>query len=171
LSCYHVQEEVLEEDDPRNIQIEELEGEREVEGPPLESEVIVEPIKVKKVNIGTVENPKMASIGDYWDEKIVEIITELLREYNDLFPTMFTEIKGIAGELGEMKIPLRAKARSIRHRTYRLNLIYKQKVKVEIDRMLEAGIIEPEEESEWKLNMCSYMNYSLHPSWMRCWRT
>jgi hypothetical protein len=93
---------------------------------------------VNKVNIGTVENPKMASIGDYWDEKTVESITELLREYNDLFPTTFTEMKGIAGELGEMKIPLRAEARPIRQRPYRLNPIYKQKVKAEIDRMLEA---------------------------------
>jgi hypothetical protein len=56
-------------------QIEEAEGKREVEGPPLESEVIVVLIKEKKVKIGTVENPKMASIGDYCDEKIVEIIT------------------------------------------------------------------------------------------------
>jgi hypothetical protein len=39
-----------------------------VEGPPLESEVISAPIKVKKVNIGIIEQPKMASIGDYWDE-------------------------------------------------------------------------------------------------------
>jgi hypothetical protein len=37
-----------------------------------------------------MENPKMASIGDYWDEKTVEIIIELLCEYNDLFPTTFT---------------------------------------------------------------------------------
>jgi hypothetical protein len=97
LSCYHVQEEAPDEDDPRNIQITEVEGEREVEGPPLESEVFVVSIKVKKVNIGTTENPKMASIGDYWDEKTVESITELLREYNDLFPTTFMEMKGIEG--------------------------------------------------------------------------
>jgi hypothetical protein len=58
-------------------------------------------------------------------------------------------MKGIAGEVGEMKIPLRAKARPIRQRPYRLNPIYKQKVKYEIDRMLEAGIIEPMEESKW----------------------
>jgi hypothetical protein len=37
LSCYHVEEEAPDEDDPRNIQITELEGEREVEGPSLES--------------------------------------------------------------------------------------------------------------------------------------
>jgi hypothetical protein len=30
-----------------------------------------------------------------------------------------------------------------------LNLVYKQKVKATIDKMLEAGIIEPVEESEW----------------------
>jgi hypothetical protein len=55
----------------------------------------------------------MASIGDYWDEKIVKSITELLREYNDLFPTTFTKMKGIARELGEMKIPLRPETRPI----------------------------------------------------------
>jgi hypothetical protein len=90
LSCYHVQEEAPDEDDLCDIQIEEVEGEREVECPPLESEVIVVSIKVKKVNIGTMENPKMASIGDYWDEKTVESITELLHKYNVIFPTTFT---------------------------------------------------------------------------------
>ena len=38
-------------------------------------------------------------------------------------------------------------------RPYKLNPIYKQKVKAEIDRMLEAGIIEPIEESKWIILM------------------
>jgi hypothetical protein len=95
-----VQKEALDEDDPHNIQIEEAKGEIYVEGPPIESKVIAAPIKVKKVNIGIVWNSKMACIGDYWDEQTVEIIIELLREYSDLFPTKFTEVKGIAEELG-----------------------------------------------------------------------
>jgi hypothetical protein len=65
LSCYHVQEEAPDRDDPRDIQIEEVEGERDVEGPPIESKFIYAPIKVKKFNIGIAEQPKMASIGDY----------------------------------------------------------------------------------------------------------
>jgi hypothetical protein len=72
-----------------------------------------------------------------------------LREYSDLFPKTFIEMKGIAGELGEMNIPLKYEARSIRQRPYRMNPIYKQKVKEEIDIMLEAGIIEIVEEYEW----------------------
>jgi hypothetical protein len=58
-------------------------------------------------------------------------------------------MKGIARELGEMKIPLKPKSRPIRQRPYRLNPIYKQKVEYEIDRMLEFDIIEPFEELEW----------------------
>ena len=114
LSCYHVQEEAPDEHDPCNIHITEVEGEREVEGPPLQSKVIAAPIKVKKVNIGTVENPKMDSIGYYWDEQIVESITKLLHKQSDLFPTMFTEMKGIAGEIEKMKILLKDEERLIR---------------------------------------------------------
>jgi hypothetical protein len=115
--------------------------------------VISTPIKVNKVNIRTIEHPKMASIGDYWDETTVERITELLCGYNDLFPTTFIEMKGIAGELGEMNIPLRPKARPIRQRPYILSPIYKHKVKEEIDWMLEADIIELVEELEWICSM------------------
>jgi hypothetical protein len=80
---------------------------------------------------------------------MVESIIDLLREYNDLFSTTFTEMKGIEGDLGEMKIPLRVEVRPIKQQPYRLNLIYKQKFKVEIDRMLGVGIIEPVEEFKW----------------------
>jgi hypothetical protein len=56
----------------------------------------------------------MASIRDYWDEQMIERIIELLRQYSDLFPTTFTEMKGIFEDLGEMKIPLILEARLIR---------------------------------------------------------
>jgi hypothetical protein len=83
----------------------------------------------------------------------VERITELLRKYSYLFPTTFSEMKGVAGELGEMKIPLRPNAKPIKQRPYRMNPVYKHKVKEKIDKMLEAGIIEPVEESEWIIPM------------------
>jgi hypothetical protein len=67
-----------------------------------------------KVNIGMTENPKFAQIGDYWSDEIVEKIADLLQEYQDLFPTTFSEMKGIVGDLGEMKIPLKPGAKPVR---------------------------------------------------------
>jgi hypothetical protein len=58
-------------------------------------------------------------------------------------------MKGIKGPMGDMRIPLKLDARLVKQRPYRLNPKYKEKVKIELDKMLEAGIIEPIEESEW----------------------
>ena len=58
-------------------------------------------------------------------------------------------MKGILGDLGEMKIPLKPDAKPVRKRLYRLNPRYKERVKPELDRMVDVRIIEPIEESEW----------------------
>ena len=50
-------------------------------------------------------------------------------------------MKGIVGDLGVMRIPLKVDARPVKQRPYRLNLWYKEKVKDEIDKILAAGII------------------------------
>jgi hypothetical protein len=62
-------------------------------------------------------------------------------------------MKWVAREIEEMKIPLRPDATPIRHKPYRLDPVFKKKVKEEIDKMLEAGIIELVEESEWIIPM------------------
>ena len=80
MECYNfaVDEE---EGDPQNVNILELEGSHDVQGPTLEIPDIIENVKIKKANIGTEENPKVASIGDYWDDEIVGHIADLLQEY------------------------------------------------------------------------------------------
>ena len=94
-----------------------------------------------------VENLKFSNIVDYWDEEIVGKITKLLHEFKDLFLTKFSEIKGLVGYLGEMKITLRPDSKLVKQRPYRLNLSYKEKVKEKLDQILEAGVIELVEES------------------------
>ena len=58
--------------------------------------------------------PKCATIGDYWDEEMVTKVTELLHEYQDLFPTKFSEMKGILGYIGVIKIPLKPDAKPVK---------------------------------------------------------
>ena len=76
-------------------------------------------------------------------------IIELLHEFQDMFSTNFSEMKSIIGDLAEINIPLRPDAKSVKHRPYRLNPHYKEKVKAKLDQMLETCVIEPVEESEW----------------------
>lgn len=58
-------------------------------------------------------------------------------------------MKGIARELGKMKIPLKLGVKLVRQRPYRLNPKYKEKVKAKLDRMIKVSIIEPVAESKW----------------------
>ena len=79
----------------------------------------------------------------------IDKITELLHEYKDFFPTNFIDMNEIKGPMGEMIIPLKPNVKLVKQRLYRLNPKYKGKVKIELDRMMEARIIEPVEESKW----------------------
>lgn len=93
--------------------------------------------------------PKFVKIVDYQYDAMVDNVVELLHEYQDLFPTKFTYLKGIIGDLGVMKITLKPNMNLVNQRPYRLNSKYKEEVHVELDKMLAARIIEPVEESDW----------------------
>jgi hypothetical protein len=47
-------------------------------------------------------------------------------------------MKGMERDLGEMKIPLKLGAKIVQQRPYRLNMRYKEKVKDEIDKILDT---------------------------------
>lgn len=105
LECYNV---TIEEgkEDPRNINIHESEGQCEVRRPKAKVPNILQPLKTKPVNIGSEVQPKFENIGDYWDEDTMEKVVEILWEYQDLFPKKFSDLKGITGDLGIMKMTL-----------------------------------------------------------------
>ena len=54
----------------------------------------------------------------------------------------FEDMKGILGDMGIMRIPLKEGAKPVKKHPYRLNPKYKEKVRKELDKMLVASIIE-----------------------------
>ena len=121
MECYNLSGEPEDDDEFHNINIPNTEGSRDVAAPDVPMDPMTQPLKIKKVNIGTEENPKFANIGDYRDEDTMEKITDLLHEFQDLFSMKLSEMKGIVGDLGEMKIPLKPDAKPVRQRPYHLN--------------------------------------------------
>ena len=48
------------------------------------------------------------------DDRAIGQIIDLLQEYQDLFPTKFDDMKGILGDLGVMRIPLKEGAKPVK---------------------------------------------------------
>ena len=61
--------------------------------------------------------------------------------------TKFSEMKGILGDIGVIKIPLKADAKTVKQFPYRLNPKYKEKVRMKLEKMLAARISEAIQEN------------------------
>ena len=71
-----------------------------------------------------------------------------MKKYEHLFLYTFTNLKGIHGDLSEIKIVLKH-SKPMKHQPYRLNIRVKEKVKRGIDIMLVASLIFIVDEFEW----------------------
>ena len=65
MECYNLMRE-LNDDDPLEINIPDSKGICTVDGYVITTDLSLKPLKIKKVNIGSIENLKFANIGDYW---------------------------------------------------------------------------------------------------------
>ena len=113
MECYNVTGEP-DDDESLDISIPESEGIHIVEGVGISNEKSLSPLNIKKVNISSFENTNFSNIRDYWDDDNVGNITDLLHGFQDMFPTNFSKMKGIVGDLNEMKIPLSPNAKTVK---------------------------------------------------------
>ena len=109
------------DDELQNVNIPNFEGSHDVAAPDIPMDSMIQLLRIQKINIGSAENPKFSNVRDYWEEETMAKITDLLHQFQDLFLTRFSEMKGILEDLGEMKIMLKLDAKPVQQRPYRLN--------------------------------------------------
>ena len=92
-----VDEHVDEEEYLRNLQFTKIEGERVIDGVIVKEPMLdyFKPMKMRKNNIGMEDKFKMVIVGDYWEKGTVSQVVNLFREYEEIFPRTFLEMKGI----------------------------------------------------------------------------
>lgn len=73
----------------------------------------------------------------------------LFEEFKDMFAWSYQDLKGILPKTGVHHIDLIKGAKPLKERPYRMNPYYKEKVKAELDKMLEVGYIYEIEYSDW----------------------
>ena len=69
------------DDDPCHINIHNSKGTHAMEGSGVSSDQFLNPLKIKNVNIDSLENLKFANIEDYSDDETIENITDQLHEF------------------------------------------------------------------------------------------
>ena len=87
MTCYNLSREIEDDDELQNVNIPKFEGSHSVAALEIPTDSMNKPLRIQKVDIGMAENPKFANVGDYWDEEMMAKITDLLHEFQDLFPT------------------------------------------------------------------------------------
>ena len=64
-------------------------------------------VKTREVDISNDDRPKIAKNGDYWSEAQKTEITNLLKEFQDVFVIGYKDLKGLVHEMGKMKIDIK----------------------------------------------------------------
>ena len=64
IECYCVTGEPNDEDDPRDIHIIESEASQDIVAPKIAVEKVQQPLKIRKINIWTTEDPQFSNVGD-----------------------------------------------------------------------------------------------------------
>ena len=77
-------------------------------------------VNTKEVDISNDDWPKLAKIGDYWNEQQTAEIITLLREFQDVFARDYKDLKGLVQEMGEMKIDTKPDVWPVKKRPYKL---------------------------------------------------
>ena len=113
MTCYNLFGEPEDDDELWNVNIPKSKGSCNIVAPDISTDSMSQPLRIRKVNIGSAKNPKFANARDYWGEETMAKITDLLHEFQDLFSTQFSEMKGILGDLGEIKIMLKPDANPV----------------------------------------------------------
>ena len=108
------------------------------------------PQDTKKIDLAELgEEPKPAWIATDLTPNEEELIISTLKEYRDVFAWRYKDLKGVDPAICQHTIPMRDDAKSSKKRPYTYNENFANKIKEEIDKLLDAKFIYEIEHIEW----------------------
>ena len=104
----------------------------------------------KQVNlVEEGEEPRMVNIAKDLSPDKEELIVKTLREYKDVFAWSYKDLKGVDASICQHTIPMRDDVKPSKQRPYTYNDTFGNKIKEEINKLLEAKFIYEIEHTEW----------------------
>jgi hypothetical protein len=98
---------------------------------------------LEEVDIGDGITPRPTFINKNMSLEHKDSIIKLLRDYIDCFTWNYREMPGLSRELVEHRLPIKSGFKHYKQQAQRFNPIIHDQVKEEVERLLNAGFIQP----------------------------
>lgn len=108
---------------------------------PKEEKSLIKVQEAKKVNIGTIDDPKFINLGVNFSEEETLQYIELFREFHDVFSWTYDDLKEYGKENFQHVILLKEGIVIVRHKLRMINPKINPLVKLELEKMKNVGII------------------------------
>lgn len=109
--------------------------------------------EVEKINLESENNHREVYIGKKLTPKIRTALVNLLRNYKHVFGWSYDDLKAYKDDLFQHEIPLKLDEKPFRQKKRPINPTLAPKMKEELMKMRNAGIIEPIRHSTWVSNL------------------
>ena len=108
---------------------------------------------LEKVDIGDVSIPRPTFLNANLSDDCKADLIKLLKEYVDCFAWEYSEMPGLNRDLVEYQLPIKAGFRPYKQPSRRFNPVMCDRIKEEINRLLDAGFIRSCRYAEWISNI------------------
>ena len=108
---------------------------------------------LEKVDIGDVSVPRPTFINANLSAEYKADLIKLLKEYVDCFAWSYSEMPGLSRDLVEHRLPIKAGFRPYKQPVRRFNSIIYDRIKTEINRLLDVGFIRSYRYADWISNI------------------
>jgi len=108
---------------------------------------------LEKVDIGDGTIPRLAFVNKNLSAKFKADLVNLLKEYVDCFAWEYHEMPGLSRDLVEHRLPIKAGFRPYKQPVRHFNPIIYDQIKIEINRLLDAGFIRSCRYADWISNI------------------
>ena len=108
---------------------------------------------LEEVDIADKVTPRPTYVNKNLSSEHKCALIELLKEYINCFTWNYIEMPGLSRELVEHRLPIKSGFRPYKQPARRFNPDIHDRVKDEVERLLEAGFIRPCRYAEWVSNI------------------
>src|SRR3954453_14915906 len=110
-----------------------------------------EPLEI--INLGSDGNRKEVKIGASLSSEIRESLIQLLKEFSDVFAWSYQDMPGLDTSIVEHHLPLKAECPPVKQKLRRTHPEMAMKIKVEVQKQLDAGFLVTSEYPQWLANI------------------